>query len=233
MPPSKSADRTGAAGREPSAGRTEPASPVPAPPDVREGFLAVGVVLTSFGLQGDIKVEPLTDFPERYEPGESVWLGGRKRRIQRSRWQRGVVYVKLMGISTAEAVADLRGHYLEVPEQERTPLAEDEFYQSDIIGLEVETTGGESLGRVLEFLPTGGNDVLVVRGAGGDVLIPMIADVVQQVDLPGGRLVVEPIEGLLPERVVGPRPGRPPPPRRAGRRPRRTRPRPPGSPPAG
>lgn len=190
-------------------------------PGLSDGFVAVGVVLTSFGLHGDIKVEPLTDFPERYDAGQTLWLAGEPRRVERSRWQNRVVYVKLSGIDTPEAVAALRGRYLELPEAERAPLQTNEYYQSDIIGLAVETVAGVALGRVVEFLPTGANDVLVVRGDSStqpEVLIPMIDDVVRDVDLAGGRLVVEPIDGLLPEPREPREPRRPMPRYLRGRR---------------
>jgi 16S rRNA processing protein RimM len=177
---------------------------------VRDGFIAIGVALTSFGLNGDIKVEPLTDFAARFEPGQAIWLGGRKRQVQRSRWQGRMVYVKLSGIASADAVAKLRGQYLEVPEAERIQLDPEQYYRSDIIGLAVATADGRDLGRVIEFLPTGANDVLVVRGDAGEVLVPMIEDVVKQIDLAAGRLIIEPLEGLLPEPRPSPRPTRVP-----------------------
>ncbi|HEY7295254.1 MAG TPA: ribosome maturation factor RimM [Dehalococcoidia bacterium] len=161
--------------------------------------MAVGVVLTSFGLKGDLKVEPLTDFPERFEPGEQLWLAGKRRTVERSRWQRGTVFVKLRGIDTPEAVAPLRGYPLEVPQAERAALEEGQYFQSDIVGLRVRTSGDEEVGQVTEFLPTGANDVLVVHGPRGEVLVPMIADVVQAIDLVAGTITIEPIDGLLPE----------------------------------
>ncbi|GEM_PF-23882 len=176
-------------------------------PEVREGFVAVGVVLTSFGLKGDLKVEPLTAFAQRFDPGAQLWLAGEERTVEHSRWQRGIVFVKLRGIDTPEAVAPLRGYALEVPQAERAALSADEYFQSDIIGLRVLTSGGEELGRVREFLPTGANDVLVVEGPRGEVLVPMIEDVVQAIDLHAGTITIEPIEGLLPEPRV-PRPPR-------------------------
>jgi 16S rRNA processing protein RimM len=189
-------------------GQNHEVAPSPKP-EVRDGYLAIGVALTSFGLQGDIKVEPLTDFPERFEPGEVIWLGGRKRHVQRSRWQGRTVYLKLTGINSSEDVGEVRGQYLEVPEADRADLPPDEYFQSDIIGLSVETTAGAPLGQVLEFLPTGANDVLVVRGPDGDVLVPMIEDVVKTIDVPGGRIVIEPLAGLLPEPTT-PKPRRAP-----------------------
>jgi 16S rRNA processing protein RimM len=205
-----------------SADGGQPPAPAPrrpaAKPQLSEGFVAVGVVLTSFGLRGDIKVEPLTDFPSRFDVGATLWLGGEARRVERSRWQRRIVYVKLSGIDTPEAIAALRGWYLELPEEERATLAPGEYFLSDIIGLAVETVEGAPLGHVVEFLPTGANDVLVVRGERGEALIPMIEDVVREVDLAGGRLLVEPIEGLIPEPRAPREPRRPPAHRWRGRR---------------
>ena len=197
MPPSKSADPP------PHSGAKRPSPPL-LKPEVREGFVAVGVALTSFGLRGDVKVEPLTDFPERYEPGQRVWFAGRERRIQSSRWQGSHVYVKLTGINSPEAVAELRGQFLEVAESARSALDDDQYYRSDILGLDVETTTGERIGTVADFMATGANDVLVVRGPLGEVLIPMVADVIREVDVAGRRLTIEPLEGLLPNRTALP-----------------------------
>ncbi|HLZ70483.1 MAG TPA: ribosome maturation factor RimM [Dehalococcoidia bacterium] len=185
----------------------KPDNVAPRSPDVREGFVGVGVVLTSFGLKGDLKVEPLTDFPERFAPGAHLWLAGHERTVERSRWQRGIVFVKLTGIDRPEAVAQVRGYPLELPEAERAELGANEFYQSDILGLRVLTSGGEELGRVREFLPTGANDVLLVEGPRGEVLVPMIDDIVRAIDLAAGTITIEPLEGLLPEPRV-PRPPR-------------------------
>jgi len=114
------------------------------------------------------------------------------------------VYVKLTGINSPEAVAELRGQFLEVAESARSPLDDDQYYRSDILGLNVETTTGERIGTVVDFMATGANDVLVVRGPLGEALIPMVADVIHQVDVAGRRLTIEPLEGLLPNRTALP-----------------------------
>ena len=79
------------------------------------------------------------------------------------------------------------------------PLGEDEFYQHDLIGLEVRTQAGEVLGEVAELLPTGANDVLVVQGPAGEWLLPLIEDVVQEVDLATREVVVELLPGIEPK----------------------------------
>ena len=85
-----------------------------------------------------------------------------------------------------------------MPEDELRPLGEGEYYHFQILGLEVRTTTGEVLGRVEQIISTGSNDVFVVRGPRGEVLIPAVDDVVKSVDPAAGRIEVEVVEGLLP-----------------------------------
>jgi len=158
----------------------------------------VGRVLGPWGLRGDVKVESLTDFPQRFAAGGRLCAGGATYVGERSRWQRGHVVLKLAGIDSATAADALRDRLLEVPEDELHPLGEGEYYHFQILGLEVLTTSGENLGRVEQIISTGSNDVFVVRGPRGEVLIPALADVVKSVDPAAGRIEVEVVEGLLP-----------------------------------
>ena len=156
------------------------------------GYVAVGRIGAPRGVRGDVKVLPLTDFPERFRPGASLWVRGHRHEVQRSRWSRGLVYLGLSDIDSRDAAREMTGALLEVPEGDLTPLPEGQYYRFQIIGLEVCTPEGSSLGRVAEILPTGSNDVYIVRGGPRELLIPAIEDVVREVDLEGGRLVVEP-----------------------------------------
>jgi 16S rRNA processing protein RimM len=186
----------------------------------REGFVAVGRVLRPWGLRGDLKVEPLSDFLEdRFAEGAAVWLDDRERTVERARSQSGSLYVKLSGIDDATAAEPYRGLLLEVPESSLPPLDDDTFYHHQLLGLRA-AADGEDLGEVAEVLETGGNAVLVLRGPRGELLVPFIEDVVTAVDLPAGTLTVDLIEGLVPD---PPAPRRPPPPRRYGRPPPRSR----------
>jgi 16S rRNA processing protein RimM len=158
--------------------------------------VAVGSIAAPWGVRGDLKVQPLTDFPERFRRGAALWVQGRRIEVQRSRWSRGLVYLGLSGIDSRNAAEELRGALLEVPESELAPLPEGQYYRFQVIGLDVCTPEGRSLGRVAEILSTGSNDVYIVRGGPRELLIPAIEDVVKEVDLEGGRLVVEPPEEL-------------------------------------
>lgn len=165
----------------------------------RNGFVAIARILGSWGARGGIKLEPLTDFPERFEPGAAIWLDGTQYQVEHSHQRRGAVIVELGGIDAPAVVAALRGKLLELPESELHPLGQDEYYQHDLIGLQVRTAAGEALGRVASLLPTGANDVIVVEGARGEYLLPLIEDVVQHVDLAAGEVVVELLAGLEPQ----------------------------------
>jgi 16S rRNA processing protein RimM len=177
-------------------------------------------VLGAWGVRGALKVEPLTDFPERFARGAQLWLEGEPRRVEHSHAVRGSVIVELSGLDRRELAASLRGRLLELPESELHALGEDEYYQHDLIGLRVRSEAGEELGRVIGLLPTGANDVLVVNGVRGEYLLPLIADVVQRVDVAGGEIVVELLEGLEPQPPRAPSP-RPSPDPGRGRRPGR------------
>lgn len=166
----------------------------------REGYVAVGRIVRPWGLRGDVKVESLTDFPERFAPGARLWAAGTARTVERSRSHKGDLYLKLSGFDDPEQAEALRDELLEVPEAELHALPEGDYYHYQIEGLHVHTVAGHDLGTVAEVLQPGGNAVLVVHGARGEVLIPFIDDVVRRVDLDAGMIEIDPIDGLLPER---------------------------------
>jgi 16S rRNA processing protein RimM len=160
-------------------------------------FIVVGRVVAPWGARGEIKVEVMTDFPDRFSPQEEVHIDGRPMTIERSRLHQGRVILKLATIDSVEAAQGLRGRFLEVPQSQLRPLPKDEYYQYQLLGLEVWTTGGELLGRIANILPTGSNDVYIVPSRHGELLIPAIEDVVKSVELERGRIVIEVIKGLL------------------------------------
>ncbi len=184
----------------------------------RPGYVAVGRVARPWGLHGDVKVVPLSDFPDRFAAGAQLTVGGVERTVERSRSQRGDLFLKLSGIDDPDEAEALRGLLLEVPEAELHALPEGDYYHFQLQGLTVRTTAGESLGEVVEVLEPGGNPVLVVRGGRGEVLIPFIEDVIRRVELDARAVEVELMEGMLPDERAARRESRP-----AGRRHRRQR----------
>jgi 16S rRNA processing protein RimM len=162
-------------------------------------FLDVGRVIGPFGLAGEVRVFPLTDFPDRFGDLKAVRVGERLRPygVEAARQARGEILLKLSGVDDATAAESLRGELLRVPLSDAVLPPEDQYYWHQIIDLEVVTIDGEALGRVVEILRTGANDVYIVRGPRGDLLLPAIEDVIREVDLAAGRLVVELLPGLL------------------------------------
>jgi 16S rRNA processing protein RimM len=164
--------------------------------------LAVGQVVGVHGVRGELKVEILTDDPDRLGRLRRVYVGRGDEepqpvRLAGCRLHQGRALIKLAGCDDRDAAVALRGSFLQIPLAEANPLGEGEYYEHQILGLAVWTAAGEPLGEVVEILHTGANDVYVVRGPGHkEILIPAIANVVRQVDLEAGRLIVELLEGL-------------------------------------
>lgn len=157
----------------------------------------IGQVLSPWGLRGELRVRPFTDFPERFDTGAEVCIDGVSYTIESSRPSKDSFILKLKGIDTPEAAAGLGHKEIVIPAGELKPLPPGRYYQHDIIGLAVWTTDGEYIGRVSQVLTTGCNDVYVVKTDSKEVLIPAVKDVVKEIDLRGKRMVIEAIEGLL------------------------------------
>lgn len=154
-------------------------------------------VVAPWGIQGALKVQPATANARRLVCGATVYLGEQPYRIVESRPQSAHLVLSLEGIQTRDQAEVLRGCELQVPAAWLAPLPDGTYYHFQIIGLQVVTAAGESLGAVEEIVETGSNDVYVVRGQGREVLLPALSHVILRVDLEAGRLVVEPPPGLL------------------------------------
>ena len=140
-----------------------------------------------------------TDFPERFKRLKRVYLGEKVTPfvLEGSRLHKGNALLKLGGCDDRDAAEKLRGQLVQIPIEEAMPLGDDEYYVYQIVDLDVWTAEGEYLGRISEVLFTGANDVYVVQGEKGEILIPAVEDVVLEVDLDGGRLTVQLMEGLI------------------------------------
>jgi 16S rRNA processing protein RimM len=108
-----------------------------------------------------------------------------------------LVLLQIDGVTTIEAATPLIGTVVAIPEADLPAVGPGEFYAYQLEGLDVVTSGGDRLGTVDHLIPTGSNEVLVVRDGTREHLIPVIADVVRQVDFAARRIVIEPLEGLL------------------------------------
>jgi 16S rRNA processing protein RimM len=168
-------------------------------------FLAVGQIVGVHGLRGELKVEILTDDPHRFRLLEQVYVGLDDQEpvawpLEGYRLHKGRALLKLRDCDDRDTAETFRGYLVQVTREAALPLEDGEYYEHQIEGLDVWSVAGEHLGEVVELIYTGANEVYVVRGTGlqpREILIPAIEDVVLEVDLEGGRLVVALPEGLL------------------------------------
>jgi 16S rRNA processing protein RimM len=169
------------------------------------GFLVVGRLGRPHGTQGEIIVWPLTDHPEStFAPGVVLLPGDDAPDVDlppllvtRSRPFQGNWLVFFDGIETRTEAETVRGRYLYRPSDEVEPLEEGEVFQHDLVGMEVVTVDGERVGSVVEIFEMRPADLLEVRTGDRTVMIPFLKEVVVEVDVAGGRLVVNPPVGLL------------------------------------
>ena len=158
-------------------------------PTRSERRLAVARILGAKGLAGAVRVELLTDWPERVAAGAEVWLDGDVAPTRIAGVETGgrVPVVHLDGVTTREAAESIAGRFLEMPAHE---LPEATWYWSDLIGLRVEDPGGAAVGELVEIFRAGGNEVYRIVGPAGERLVPALRDTVLRVDLDAGVMVV-------------------------------------------
>jgi 16S rRNA processing protein RimM len=176
-----------------AAGSPSPGEPV---------FLAVGKLRRPHGVRGEIIMDVLTDFPERLQPGITLYAGPEHQALHllRRRWHQEALLMSFEGYQTPEDVGELRNHILYVSAADRPPLPEGEYYHHQLIGLQIVDESGKSLGKLTEILETGANDVLVVRPpTGSEILLPLIDSVVLKIDLERQEILVRPLLGALDE----------------------------------
>lgn len=158
-------------------------------------MVVMGKIVAAQGLQGWVKVQTFTeyldsllDYDDWYAGSESAW---RSVKVLEAKVHGKVVVAKLDGVTDRNAAEKLKGQLIAVPRAELPEQDEDEYYWSDLIGLTVRNVQDEVLGTVENLLQTGANDVLVVQGAHGQLLIPFIASVAHDVDLAGKLIRVD------------------------------------------
>lgn len=173
---------------------------------IPDGYMAVGHIVKVHGLQGEVKVELHTDFPERFQPGAALFLGDDLAPVEivTARPHKGHYLLRFAGVHRREEADRLRNLWLFIHEEDAAELDEDTYWIHDLVGLTVETTDGDRIGRIVDVMQTGANDVYLVApeegpNQGQELLLPAIADVVQSIDLAAGIMTVALIPGLLDE----------------------------------
>ena len=172
--------------------------------DLNTGDLVVVArAVRTRGLKGEVVADLLTDFPERFEDVDQ--LIGRAADGQRQileledYWfQKGRVILKFKDYDDVDKADELVGYEFGVPEDERVELEEDEYYDWELEGCVVQLVDQTVLGRVQSVLRTGGTEILSIKADDGrEVLVPLAADIVIEIDVPAKKIVIDPPAGLL------------------------------------
>jgi len=170
-----------------------------------ERLFTVGKIVNTHGIRGELKIVSQTDFPEnRFKKGSTLVIYHPDRgdtvtiTVEGARQHKGMYIVKFAGYNNINDVEKFKGMLLKVREQDLSELDEGEYYYHQIIGCRVITDEGEPLGTVSEILSPGANDVWIVeRAEGKPVLLPVIDDVILNIDIENRQITVHLMEGLL------------------------------------
>jgi len=165
-----------------------------------EDYITIGKIVNTHGRRGEVRVLPLTDFPERFRETARVRAATAAGRltltIEKAFPHQKYFVVKFKEVPDMNAAQALKGSLLQVTRDELVQLPEGSFYIFDIIGLSVYDSTGAFLGEVADIIRTGSNDVYVVETGSKPILVPALKQVVKEVALSDRRMVVELPEGL-------------------------------------
>jgi 16S rRNA processing protein RimM len=169
-----------------------------------EDLLLIGLIAAPFGVKGQVKLKAFTDRPDHIgRKVRTIYLQSGKERSEHTllrlhEHKPGLLILTIKDVNDREAADALRGAEVYIRADQAAPLAEDEYFIHQLIGLSAVTAEGQPIGKVRQVLETGAGEVLVITRPGQpDALVPMVRDFIANLDIPGGQVVITPIEGLL------------------------------------
>lgn len=160
--------------------------------------VVIGKVMKPFGTKGELRVRAYTESLELFRVSPTLEVGDSLFDVLRVRSHQGDVLLTLGGVEDVDTAKTLSGLFVNKNAETFPEKDKDEYYWFELIGLHVVTVSGKELGVVHQLFETGANDVLEIHGALGEVLLPWLEDVIVEVNLSAGLLVVDPLEGLVP-----------------------------------
>lgn len=168
-------------------------------------YLILGEVLRPHGVRGELRMRILTDYPERINSLETIYLGldpdspnAKPYHVQHMRMNQEYGLLKLKEINSRDEADHLRELFVMVTLKDAVPLEEGEFYLYQLIGMAVQTTDGQVLGTIREVLETGANDVYVVDSPQhGEILIPVTDEIIVKTDVGNRTVTIRLLEGLI------------------------------------
>lgn len=165
-------------------------------------YFEVGQIVNTFGVKGMLKVKPFTDDANRFEELKKVYICKKEKleevEIEEVKYHKDMVLLKVKGIDDMNEAEKVKGLYLKIDRKNAKKLPKDTYFIADLLGLEVYSDIGELLGKVDDIFRTGANDVYVVKNENGkQLLLPGIPDVIKEIDLEKGIIIVHLLKGLV------------------------------------
>lgn len=164
--------------------------------------LEIGQIVNTFGIKGEVKVNPFTDDITRFDELKEIYVEKKNElklfQIEQVNYKKNMVILKLKGIETVEEAEKLRNCYLKIDRKDAKKLPKDTYFIVDLLGLDVYTDEGKLLGKVDDIYNAGSSDIYVVKDElGKQILLPAIKDVLKEVDLENQKIIVHLIKGLV------------------------------------
>jgi len=179
----------------------EPPSATAATLDTSTNILAIGRIVGTHGIRGDLKLLTFNPDSEAITPGIRVTLRSAElmseKTIDSVRSHKRLLLIRLEGCNSMTEAEALVGAEVCLSADDLPEIGPDELYHYELMGMDVVTAEGTHLGRIVEILTTGAHDVCTIRGGGHEYMVPLIASVVKEVDKSARRLIIDPLPGLL------------------------------------
>ena len=165
-------------------------------------FLEIGQIVNTFGIKGQVKVNPFTDDINRFDKLKKVYIKNKLKNqeleIEEVKYHKNMVLLKFKGIDKIEDAENLRNSYILIDRKDQLPLDKDTYYIVDLLGLEVYTDENKLLGKLDDIFNTGSNDIYVVKDElGKQILLPAIKDVIKKIDIENKKIIVHILNGLI------------------------------------
>ena len=169
---------------------------------MKQEYFEIGQIVNTFGIKGFVKIVPYTDDLERFEELESVFVVKNKElidmQIEEVKYHKNLVLVKFKGIEDINMAEKYKGCYIKIKRENARKLPEGTYFIADLIGMDVYDDKGNLLGKVDDIYNNKSHDIYVVKNdLGKQVLLPSTKEVIQNVDIDNGKIIVHLIDGLI------------------------------------
>ncbi|NLK71854.1 MAG: 16S rRNA processing protein RimM [Clostridiales bacterium] len=158
----------------------------------------VGQIVNAVGIKGELKVYPLTDYKERFDELEFVYIEGRRFDIERVRYNNELVILKLKGIDDRTTAEKYKTLYLKIDRENARKLPEGTYFIVDLIGCEVYSTDGSYIGTLTDVIQSTAQDLYEIKTKElKNILVPAVEEFVKEIDIEKKMIKIQLIEGLM------------------------------------